>query len=102
MTVGNGPLGVAVDQATNTIYVANSGENTVSVIDGATCNAMNTSGCGQDPPTVRLAAELLIVGRRPGTRHDLRGSFEDNTVSVINGATCNGNHTLVAVRSRRP
>ena len=38
---------IAVDQNTDTIYVANAGDNTVSVINGATCNAQNTSGCGQ-------------------------------------------------------
>ena len=37
--VGNGPVAIAVDQATDTIYVVNSNSNTVSVINGATCNA---------------------------------------------------------------
>ena len=36
------PLGVGVAQGTKTIYVVNQDDNTVSVIDGATCNAIHT------------------------------------------------------------
>src|SRR5215467_13924215 len=35
ITVGKSPLGIGVNEFTNTIYVANSGDNSVSVIDGA-------------------------------------------------------------------
>jgi YVTN family beta-propeller protein len=34
--VGKGPDSIGVNTKTNTIYVANSGNNTVSVIDGTT------------------------------------------------------------------
>jgi len=34
--VGKGPEGVAVDPDTNSIYVANEHQNTMSVIDGKT------------------------------------------------------------------
>ena len=41
-TVGDGPYGVAVDDATNTVYVANNGNGftpgTVSIINASTCN----------------------------------------------------------------
>ena len=50
VTVGNAPDALTVDPATDTIYVANSSGDTVSVIDGATCNAEVTSGCGHTPP----------------------------------------------------
>ena len=53
MTVGGGPDAVAVDAVTDSVYVANSGVsnggNTVSVINGATCNGVQHSGCGQAP-----------------------------------------------------
>ncbi len=39
--VGTGPLGVAVDPRTDTIYVTNGNDNTVSVINGARCNAQD-------------------------------------------------------------
>ena len=90
VTIGNFAIGLAVDQATNTIYVANAGDNTVSVINGATCNAQVTSGCGQTPPTVAVGAfpSLLAVDQATHTIYVANG--DDNTVSVIDGSTCNG------------
>ena len=52
ITVGSLPSSIAVDQVTGTVYVTNWGDNTVSVFNGTTCNATNTSGCGQHPATV--------------------------------------------------
>ena len=51
LTAGNNPLVSFADPATHTLYVANDGDNTVSVFDTATCNASVTSGCGQVAPT---------------------------------------------------
>ena len=51
------PAGVDIDRATGTVYVANSGnghDGTVSVINGATCNAYRHSGCGQKAPKVKV------------------------------------------------
>ena len=93
VTVGSNPLGVAIDQATNTIYVANAGENTVSVINGATCNRTNTSGCGQDPPTVTVGGGASLLAVDPATDTIYVGSFDDGTISVIDGATCNGGNS---------
>ena len=57
-----GPAAVDVNVATNTVYAANGGSNgngdTVSVINGATCNGSTGTGCGQTPLTVK-------VGRQP-------------------------------------
>ena len=57
--VGNTPQDAVFDPATDTVYVANQGGkgpsgsvNTLSVVDARTCNARDTSGCGQTPPTV--------------------------------------------------
>jgi serine/threonine protein kinase, bacterial len=91
--VGDGPVAIAVDQPTNTIYVANSNSNTVSVINGATCNARTTSGCGHTPAavtagngpvdvTVNQATDTVYVANW--------GNGTGTTVSVIDGATCNG------------
>ena len=93
VTVGSNPLGVAIDQATNTIYVANTGENTVSVINGATCNRTNTSGCGQDPPTVTVGGGASLLAVDPATDTIYVGSFDDGTISVIDGSTCNGGNS---------
>ena len=94
VTVGNNPLGVAIDQATNTIYVANSGANTVSVINGATFNRTNTSGATRTRQQEGWR-QSVSPGRRPGHRHDLRRKLDDGTISVINGATCNGGNSSV-------
>lgn len=52
------PDGVAIDQVTDTIYIADlqNGEGlaTVSVINGATCNAATGAGCGQTPQNVTV------------------------------------------------
>src|SRR6185312_9116174 len=49
---GLGARGVALDEQTRTLYVANSGDNTVSVIDAAACNARVHSGCGRPAPAL--------------------------------------------------
>jgi YVTN family beta-propeller protein len=90
---GSGPVSLAVDQATDTIYVANANDNTVSVINGAICNAKNSSGCGQTPPTVAVGSVpvALDVNQATDTVYVADwGNGTGTTVSVVNGATCNG------------
>ena len=94
ITVGNLPSSIAVDQATDTVYVTNPGDNTVSVFNGATCNAMDTLGMraahrrqsrsGLGPigissttPTTPSMSPTRTTGTAP------------TTVSMIDSATCN-------------
>ena len=93
VTVGGNPIGVAVDNATHTVYVANNADNTVSVINAATCNARHTAGCGQHPPTVKVGAAPIgdAVDQRTNTVYVVNTG--DNTVSVIDGRTCNATVT---------
>jgi len=94
--VGYRPVTIAVDQATDTIYVVNSAENTVSVIDGATCNAQNTSGCSHMPPTVKVGSNPvdLSLDQATDTVYVANwGNGTGTTVSVIDGRTCNGQVT---------
>ena len=91
------PVGVAVDQATDSIYVADlqngEGSGTVSVINGATCNAATTSGCGQHPPAVTVGFGPSAIAFDPADRVVAVTNIEDTSVSVINAATCNSiNH----------
>ena len=90
VTVGSLPLGLAVNQATNTIYVANANDNTISVINGTRCNATDASGCGNAPPQVPLGSSPLAVtvDEATDTIYVLNPGTPA-TVSVIDGATCN-------------
>ena len=47
--VSKNPVGVAVDPGTHTVYVTNSDDNTVSVIDGATRTVTATVPVGKNP-----------------------------------------------------
>jgi YVTN family beta-propeller protein len=93
VTVGASPFALAIDHASDTIYVANQADNTVSVIDGATCNGTDTSGCGQTPTAVAVGSgpNGVAVDQRTDTVYVTNGGTD--TVSVIDGATCNGTHS---------
>ena len=90
--VGIGPGALAVDQATDTVYVVNSSSNTVSVINGATCNAQRTAGCGRTPLVINLPEYPadVSVNQATGTVYVANwGNGAGTTVSVIDGRTCN-------------
>jgi len=87
--VGGTPQQEVVDEATDTIYVANGNDNTVSVVNGAVCNAGDTSGCGQSWPTVNVGDDPEAIGVNPVTNTIYVTNTNDNTVSVIDGSTCN-------------
>jgi YVTN family beta-propeller protein len=76
--VGSDPEGVAVDSSAGTVYVANSGAGTVSVIDEKTNAVTATIGVGSDPEGVAVnpAAGIVYVT-----------NADDDTVSVIDAAT---------------
>jgi DNA-binding beta-propeller fold protein YncE len=95
--VGPFPFGLAVNQATNTIYVANNndgdGPASLSVIDGATCDGTKTSGCGATWPA------LPGIGRAPtgavfdpSTHTVYTTNFSDAAVSVVNVASAAIHH----------
>ena len=93
VTVGNGPAGVAVDPATHTIYVANSNDNTVSVIDGSHRHASDYSTCGQTSPVIQLPNSpngpwAVAINPSTDTVYALNPGTPA-TISVIDGATCN-------------
>ena len=91
VAVGPSPQALAVDEVTNTIYVTNTNDSTVSVINGSTCNGSNHSGCGQTPPTVSVGAGPRAIGVNQRTDTIYVGNGFDGTVSVVDGRRCNGN-----------
>src|SRR5258708_1369546 len=72
--VGNSPDAVAVNATTNTIYVANSHSNSVSVIDGATNTVTATIAVGTLPKGVAVD---------PATNTVYVTNAGSNSVSVI-------------------
>ena len=69
------------------------------MINGATCNATLQSGCDQVPGTVKVGAGPLGIGVDPTTNSIYvantgaeGGAYSGlgHTVSLIDGATCNG------------
>jgi DNA-binding beta-propeller fold protein YncE len=97
INAGFNPWGIAVDQATDTIYTANiaDGEHpgTVSVINGATCNGTNHSGCGRAPVAAPARFGAIGLTINPATSTIYVANIQDTSVSVINGASCNGSNT---------
>ncbi len=77
--VGSNPGGVGVNPTTNKIYVANTSDGTVSVINGATATVIGS------PITVGSNPEG--VGVNPTTNKIYVANTGGTTVSVINGAT---------------
>ena len=78
VSVGNGPYAVAVNPSTNTVYVANSYDNTASVINGLTNAVTSTISVGNNPCGVAV---------NPSTNTVYVANSSDHTVSVINGST---------------
>ena len=86
------PSGVAVDVATDTVYVANLGANSVSVFDGATCNAVVTSGCGQVPAEVPVGAGPLALTIDPISDTVYVANSSATSVSMLDTRRCNAAH----------
>ena len=92
ITVGNQPSTIAIDQKTDTVYVTNNTDNTVSVFNGATCNAEVTTGCGQTPATVPVGRGPLGIFADPANHTVYIANFDNtqgDTVSMLSSATCN-------------
>jgi DNA-binding beta-propeller fold protein YncE len=103
--VGAGAFWVTVDQASDTVYVANFGngfdQGSVSVINGARCNARITSGCSRTPPAVHTGIAPSFVAVDPVLHTVFAVNHADNTLSAINTRTCNGRVTA-GCRKRPP
>ena len=98
------PIGIAVDQATDTIYTANlaggEGPGTVSVINGTICNGQDMSGCDQTPATAPAGFGAIFVAVDPLTNDVYAVNGQDNSVTTINGNSCNGRNSAGCGRTR--
>jgi DNA-binding beta-propeller fold protein YncE len=100
VTVGRAPSALAVDPATDTVYVTN-GNNTVAVIDGATCNAEVRSGCRQRPPEVTVGSNPSSVAIDPANHTAYVTNGGGNDVSMINTLRCRASN-LAGCSTLRP
>jgi DNA-binding beta-propeller fold protein YncE len=95
ITVGNAPSTIAIDQATDTVYVTDTGDNTVSVFNGATCDAIDSSGCSQHPATVPVGLGPIGILADPANDTVYVANYENGgpstTLSMIDSSTCNAN-----------
>jgi DNA-binding beta-propeller fold protein YncE len=105
ITVGDDPRAPAVDPGTDTIYIPNHAGGdyaaTVSVINGATCNAVHHSGCHQQAPAISVGYGSINLAIDQSTRRVYSANLHDADVSVIDGATCDGRH-YAGCRKRPP
>jgi DNA-binding beta-propeller fold protein YncE len=92
-TGGRDPIGVAVDEQTSTVYVANGESNSVAVINAAACNASDTSGCTSKPVLVNVPGGPEFLAIDPQTDTIYVADTGAGTVSVIDGSTCNAADT---------
>jgi YVTN family beta-propeller protein len=88
VSVPGGPEFLAVDSQTDTIYVADTNSGQVSVINGSTCNASDTRGCGKAAAAVDVGAGAFPITVDPATSTVYVGTNKD--LALIDGRTCNG------------
>jgi DNA-binding beta-propeller fold protein YncE len=87
------PVGMAVDEATHTLYVADNHDGvlpgTVTLVNTATCNGFVTSGCADKFPTafVGRSPRLVELDTLTGLLYVTNHASAD--VSVLNTARCN-------------
>src|SRR5271166_4214868 len=76
--VGKGPVSLGVNPMTDTVYIANYTDNTVSVIDGVSNTVSSTINVGYSP---------INLDVNPTTNTIYVANNNDGTVSVIDGKT---------------
>ena len=88
--VGDRPRGIAISPDGREAYVANAGDNTVSVIDTATKEVVDTITVGREPQGIAFAPDGATA---------YVTNIEDDTVSVIDTATRTQTTTIEVGRS---
>src|SRR5260370_24573005 len=83
ISVGTEPVGVAANPRTNTIYVANSVDNTVSVISGQVNTVTATVPVGRTPGGVAVKPRTNTIYLANGT-HDT-GSVVSRPANAVVG-----------------
>ena len=88
-TVGAGPGPGASNPRTRTVYTVNTGDDTLSALSTAACNARHHAHCVPPAPTLATGALPLFVLVDAATDTVYVANVVANTVSVLSGAACN-------------
>jgi DNA-binding beta-propeller fold protein YncE len=91
--VGGSGFAAVFDPLTKTVYVENQLSTSVSVVNGATCNAMNHSGCNQTSPILATGLAPAPFGYNPVTQTLYVSGQETNVAWVLDGSKCNATRT---------
>jgi DNA-binding beta-propeller fold protein YncE len=88
--VGSGAFWVIVNRRSRTVFTANVGDDSVSVLDAATCNARHPAGCPAQATSVDTGSGGYGIAVDP-RRHTLfAANSTDDTLSAIDTRTCTG------------
>ena len=74
---------------------------TVSIINTATCNGFETTGCPAHYPAIATGRSPLIMTIDTTTDHVYVGDASSAAVSIINGAACNSRVTTGCATASR-
>jgi DNA-binding beta-propeller fold protein YncE len=89
---GKGSSAAAIDEANHTVYIANFNDNTVSLLNSATCNGSHLGGCPTTPPpTVALNSNPGDVDVNQATHTAYVATLAG--MSVFDTNTCNASTT---------
>ena len=94
------PSGIAIDETTGTIYIANRVAGSVVVLDTRTCNATNVTGC-RPAAIVRLGQDALPGAPTfdPTTRTVYVPESGRGRVAVLDARACNATDTSGCAKS---
>jgi len=90
--VPGGPEFLALDAATQTVYLADTTSGTVSVFDAQTCNARTSTGCDHPLATVPVGAGAFPIAVDQDTNTVYVGTNQG--VAVVDGSTCRGSDII--------
>jgi YVTN family beta-propeller protein len=91
--VGRHPWRMVADVATDTLYVSNFGAGSVSVINGARCNATTVAGCHGRPAVIHVGHEPEGIAVDDANHLAFVTNAGDRSVSIFDTTSCDGANT---------
>jgi YVTN family beta-propeller protein len=87
------PLIAELDTPTHTVYVQEAGNMRVAIVDGATCNAREVSGCAATPPTFKAGPNPsnMVIDERTRTMYFTNEGSD--TLSAVDIHACHAGDT---------